>query len=76
MNDEFLYRYQRQPRPEFAKALYKRISAGPALSITPRFSPARQTARGLLVIGTVFAVMFAISPDVRTRVRGQIVRTE
>jgi hypothetical protein len=76
MDDAFLYRYRKPPRPAFERALRARLfaPARPAFSIT--LNPVRQMARSLATIGAVFVVAFAISPDMRARVRARVVGTE
>ena len=78
MNDEFLHRYRRPPRREFADALYARISSQsqvrrqPTISVS--ISPLRQMARSLNMIATTAIVVWALSPRVRTSVLEQVVR--
>jgi hypothetical protein len=78
MNDEFLHRYRRPPRREFAETLYARISSPspvrrqPTISVS--ISPLRQMARGLNILATAAIVVFALSPRVRTSVLEQVVR--
>ena len=78
MNDEFLHRYRRPPRNEFAEALYARISTEsrsrrqPNISVS--ISPLRQMARGLNIVATTAIVVFALSPRVRATVLEQVVR--
>lgn len=78
MNDDFLYRYRRLPRPEFAEALYARISSEsrarhqPTISVS--ISPLRQMARSLSVMATTAVVVFALLPRVRASVLEQVVR--
>jgi hypothetical protein len=75
MNDEFLYQYRQPPGPEFSRALYRRISAEPerpAVSITFVYSPFKQMAASLNLLGMAIAAVLAISPEARTRVWHQI----
>ena len=69
MNDDmFLYAYRRPPDPQFADALYRRISAEPAISITFSFSPLAQFKRKLNLLGGALVVLMAFSPYVRAKV--------
>jgi hypothetical protein len=72
MNDEFLYQYRRPPRPEFARALYARISAKPRAGRQPlislSFSPLRQMAKSVTIMAATFLVVCAISPKARKQV--------
>ena len=72
MNDEFLYRYRQRPRPEFVESLYQRISTEPGLSIS--FVPMHQLVQNVTVMGVVFFLMVAYSPDVRGRLHSQITK--
>ena len=72
MNDEFLYRYRQRPRPEFVESLYERISAEPRVSIS--FVPMRRLAGNAMIMGVVFLLMLACSPDGRAHLRSQIAK--
>ena len=71
MNDDtFLYAYRRPPDPQFADALYRRISAEPGISISVSFSPLSPLAqfkRKLNILGGALVVLMAFSPDVRAK---------
>jgi hypothetical protein len=68
MNDDtFLYAYRRPPDPQFAAALYQRLSAEPGISMTISFSPLAQFKRKLNILGGVLVVLMAFSPDVRAK---------
>ena len=78
MNDDFLYRYRRPPRREFAEALYARISSEPRArhqpTISVSLSPLRQMARSLNILATAAVVVWALSPRVRASALEQVVR--
>lgn len=77
MNDEFLYQYRQPPGLEFSRALYRRISAEPerpTVSITFGYSPWKQMAASLNLLGVAVAAVLAVSPEARTKVWRQIAR--
>lgn len=61
MNDEFLKGFHKDPRPEFAEALYKTISK-PRNEQRTIFHP-RRLALALTMSVVVMAVVFAVSPS-------------
>lgn len=69
MDDAFLYRYRRRPRPAFAEALYQRIS--PPCAWIPMAS-LRQMGQSLALIGMVLLVTLAVSPEARARAWRQV----
>jgi len=72
MNDDtFLYAYRRPPDPQFAAALYQRISVEPRVKITVSFSPLDQFKRKLNILGGALVVLMAFSPDVRAKLRNR-----
>ena len=66
MNDTFLYGYRRPPRRAFARALYRRITPRPLISVS--ISPARQMAQSVTLMAAALLVMAAVSPRARERV--------
>lgn len=57
MNDEFLLRYRRTPRAEFADALYERISSQPQ----PRFAIPVLNRLTFRNVGAMFALMLFVA---------------
>lgn len=70
--DDFLRRYWQAPDPVFARQLQRRLTARPAVTIMPIFSPAKQMGRALNIIGMGLAAIVALSPDARSRLWRQI----
>jgi len=69
MSDDFLYRFRRPPRPEFAEELYRRIHRG-----SSRILLRRRVTLGLAVLCAISALAFALLPSVRLAV-AQGIRT-
>jgi hypothetical protein len=63
MNDTFLYEYRRPPRPAFARALHRRITPRPRISVS--ISPVRQMARSVALMAATTLILAAVSPSAR-----------
>jgi hypothetical protein len=72
MNDTFLYQYRRPPRPEFADALYARISSAPRADRRPKIevslSPLRQMVKSVAVMAAALFVVWKVSPQAREQI--------
>jgi Domain of unknown function (DUF4367) len=71
MNDEFLSKYRKQPRPEFAAALY-RIIQHPLQAPSRQFAP--RAAAAALALFAIMAASLALSPSVRAFAEGMVHR--
>jgi len=70
MNDEFLYKMRRSPRPEFAEALYKRISQQRRSMMFEylKASPIRALAWGMALLGLLLTTALAALPGARAMI--------
>ena len=74
MSDDFLIGFRKPPRREFADTLYKRISQQNETRALGFSTPiVRRLALSFAVASVAFAVLLAISPDVRAQV-GEIIQ--
>jgi hypothetical protein len=64
MNDDFLTRFQKTPRPQFATTLFDRINQ--SMTTTPKPSRLRPVLLGLTAVTTALALALAISPSAQT----------
>jgi hypothetical protein len=66
MNDDFLYKFRKPPRPEFAASLYQRITNGTGgsapLKTTSRFYTLRFLTLALSLIAILAGVLFFSAP--------------
>jgi hypothetical protein len=63
MNDDFLKKYRKPPRPQFAAELYERISE--PMETQPKLLYRRRTALAMASIGLILILAILISPPVR-----------
>jgi hypothetical protein len=72
MNDDFLYQLREPPRPEFADALYRRISQPKPTPLSSFLAPKR-LAFASLILFLALGLLLALSPDVRAQV-GDVIK--
>lgn len=65
-DDQFLSALRQPPRPQFARELKARLDALP--SGKPARRPLRAAVRLLIAAGLVFALLMAVSPEVRAQI--------
>jgi hypothetical protein len=69
MNDDFLYKLRKEPRPEFAAALNQRINK--PMQIQSKYPARRFTALALSLVA-VFTALVLFSPSARAFAEGVI----
>lgn len=67
MNDDFLTRFRKAPRPDFAAALYQRINK--PMNTQLRLTTLRRPALVLAAVCAVVALVLAVSPSARAAVQ-------
>ncbi len=70
MNDDFLTRLRRPPRPEFAAALYERIST--PMNTQPKFQTWRTLSLSLGALVALAALILVVTPSARAFAEGVI----
>lgn len=74
MNDDFLTRFRKSPRPEFAATLYKRISRPMSMSTSKPMSrslfPRQRLAFVFAAVALMLAATLIVSPKARTLAAG------
>src|SRR5688572_14370203 len=73
MNEEFLFKFQKPPRPEFARSLYEKLMQEPkSISVYQRYFTIKRMALVMAVLGLVFVLSLTFSPATRAAARALI----